>query len=323
MVLDQNKRATLIKINNLGRTIVISTICFVLTALLIIMAEHAKHEAGFVTYSQDPIFLKKFIPDGKLKDEQIVNMYTIRTYRKASDGGSFEILKSNRRVFGKHGGIFEIGNRGDIALNPKLNLIGGDLTGNGKANLIVYEWPGGNHCCSTIFIFEIDEEFIQLIEIDGKDGTPRLADIDGDAVPEILVYDMTYSYYPYSFVGSPTPLVILQWKEKLYMVAPHLMTYSAPSIQELESEAAKIRNSEEWVSGPDLKYNPCNIPSGLFNGALDLMYAGHEDLGWKFIEMAWTEKFPIDHGVLNELRIIMASSPYWRELQSQNNSLKK
>ncbi|GAG54917.1 unnamed protein product, partial [marine sediment metagenome] len=36
------------------------------------------------------------------------------------------------------------------------------------------------------------------------------------------------------------------------------------------------------------------------------------------IEMAWTEKFPIDKELLEELRNRMASSPYWKQLQEIN-----
>jgi len=260
---------------------------------------------------------------GELTDECTFGIYTIRTYRTRYGDGSLEILKSGQTIYDQHGWVFEIGDRGSMCHSLEFNLIGGDLTGNGKANVVIYEWSGGAHCCYTMFLFQIDGVVKQIAEIDGEDSVPNFADMDGDSVPELLLHDMSYSYWPGSFADSPCPRVILRWSKNSYIVAPELMISPAPSIQELENEAAKIRESERWTSGPNSEYNHYNIPKELFRNALDLMYADHKDLGWKFIEMAWTEKFPVDKELLEELRKRMASSPYWKQLQEINRDKAK
>jgi len=263
----------------------------------------------------------KFIPHGDITDEQQFGIYTVKTYRSDRDGaGSLEILKSGQTIYGQNGGKFQIGNRGVTCKDSKFCLIGSDLTGNGKANLAIYEWSGGAHCCYTMFLFEFDEEVKQITKIDGKDSVPEFTDIDGNSVPELSFYDMTYAYWPGCFADSPCPRVILRWSNDSYVIAPDLMRCPAPSAQQLEKEAAKIRVSERWTSGPNSEYDQWNIPRELFSTALDLMYTGHEDLGWKFIEMAWTDKFPVDKELFEELRKKMASSPYWTEMQERRKN---
>jgi len=252
-------------------------------------------------------------------DEQQFGLYTVRTERALNGDGTLEILKSGQTIYTQHGGKFQIGDRGVMCNDSEFELISGDLTGNGKANLVIYEWSGGAHCCYTMFLFEFDEDVKKIAEIDGEDSVPEFTDIDGDFVPELSFHDMTYAYWPESFAYSPTPLVILRWLNDSYVIAPDLMSSPAPSMQELEKKAAKIRTSELWTSGPE--YNRAIILKELFGNALDLIYAGHEDLGWKFIEMAWTDKFPIDNELLEELRGKMASSPYWMELKEKYSNL--
>jgi hypothetical protein len=268
------------------------------------------------TLSQHEESLRNFIPEGVLKDEAVISPYIIRTYRDPNYGGSFEILRYGNRVWGQHGWKFQIGNRGDYG-SSDFDLIGRDLTGDSNANLVIYEWSGGAHCCFTMFMFQIAKEFKEIAKIDGRHGVPTFADMDGDSIPELVLYDWSYGYWPGSFASSPSPRVILQWSKGRYVVAADLMSYPTPSIQEMEAEAAKIRNSAGWTSGPDSKYNRYYIPQELFTGVLDLMYGGHEELGWNFIRDAWTDKFPIDEELLDELREKMNSSPYWCQLAKE------
>lgn len=251
--------------------------------------------------------LDTFVPRGELWEEQTFGVYTIRTYY--TNEGSFEILKANRRVFGQHGRRFSIG--GFSAGPRKLPsfLIGHDVTGDGNPNVAICEWTGGAHCCFNVFLFEIGDRFRHVATIYGKDSIPRFDDIDGDSVSEVIIHDWTYAYWPQSFAGSPAPRVILRWDGKAYTVAFDMMRHSRPSMQDLEVRAAEIR--KRWGQ----EYNRSYIPVELWGYALELMYGGHEDLGWQFIEMGWSEQFRLDSDLLEELQLLMGSSPYWRQLQ--------
>jgi hypothetical protein len=250
-----------------------------------------------------------FVPGGELTDEQTFGPYTVKTY--FMDRGSFEVLKRGRRIYSQHGGKFWIGvlEKGRLRCTAK-NM---DLTGNGKANLVVSEWTGGAHCCYNSFVFELNPRFHLLATIHGNDSIPRFEDLDEDSDYEVILHDWTYAYWPGSFASSPAPRVILSWNGKKYIVASELMHFPKPSGQQLQTRAKEIHAL--WGK----EYDRWSIPVELWGYSLELMYAGYEDLGWQFIEMAWTDKHALDLELLQELRSLMAKSPYWKELQQQHS----
>lgn len=282
----------------------IQRIVFVLIMIVASFFAGCSHNTG-------QYLLDKFVPRGELLGEQTFDVYTIRTY--FMNEGSFEILKTDKRIFGQHGGRFSIG--GFAWENNKSFPfpIGYDVTGDGNPNVAIYEYTGGAHCCSNVFLFEIGDRFRQVASIYGKDSIPRFEDIDGDSIPEVVIHDWTYAYWPQSFASSPAPRVILHWDGNTYAVACDLMRLSRPSMQDMKTQAAEIK--KKWVR----EYNRWSIPVELWGYALELMYGGHEDLGWQFIKMGWPEKFPLDSDLMEDLRLLMSSSPYWQQLQKSRN----
>lgn len=190
--------------------------------------------------------------------------------------------------------------------------IGRDITGNGKANVVIYEWSGGAHCCSSAIVFEIAESCVLLDIIDSRHGVPEFKDLDGDSVPEVLVNDWSFSYWPKSFVTSPAPQVILRWMSSGYQIAPDLMWRKEPRPEEINTFATAISKSPEW----GLSYGGLDIPKELFSYALDLMYSGHEDLGWRFIRQAWPPQYPFDDQLLVDLQKRLSRSPYWVKVRA-------
>jgi hypothetical protein len=47
--------------------------------------------------------------------------------------------------------------------------------------------------------------------------------------------------------------------------------------------------------------------------ALELMYTGHEDEGWSFIEMAWNDE-TCNPSTLEEFRALLRQSPFFSEI---------
>jgi hypothetical protein len=283
---------------------------------------YSKDHDPHVSLSQQEKFLRDFVPEGVMKDEAVIGSYIVRTYRNPNNGGSFEILKSDERVWAQYGWSFQIGGRGNIHAWPDFNLVGEDLTGDGNANLVIYEWSGGAHCCFTMQLFDVSEEFELITEINGRDGVPKFFDWNQDGVAEIMVSDMSYAYFPGSFADSPAPTVVLKWHDGSYIPDMEWMSKPITNMDEFMEEfheyARQVKDSEVWTSGPNGEYSRYHIPEDLFGFALcDLMYKGHEELGWKFIREAWTDKFPVDEELLDEFRERMESSPYWQELKEE------
>jgi hypothetical protein len=171
-------------------------------------------------------------------------------------------------------------------------------------------------------VFELGVPIKLLAEVDGMFTAPRFEDLDGDSLPEIILVDWTFGDWPGSFATSPTPKVILRWKNGKFIPDERLMKISAPSIEDLKREAESISNDDDW----DIVYNPDQffwshyIPRQLFQRALDLMYGGHEEVGRKFIQMGWSKKYPVNKELLVEFDELLSKSPYWKVIKEQRES---
>ena len=188
-----------------------------------------------------------------------------------------------------------------------------DLTGNKLPNLIIYEYSGGAHCCYTARVLELYGMNCSLIAtIEGEHSEPLFKDVDGDSIPEIIVNDWTFEYFPDSFAQSPAPQVIFKWINDKYILDAKLIEIPKPSEEELRIKATQILSDEQW-----LEKNP---PGELFGVALDLIYGGHEDLGWKFINIAWPSSCPKNWKLLTEFKNLLEKSPYWQAIKRQRTN---
>jgi hypothetical protein len=257
---------------------------------------------------------------GEITDEMEVNGITVRTYWSDKRMGTFEILRGEKILFEEICYGCYIGGKADNEDEEmRKPLPGADITGDGKPNLVVYVWTGGAHCCYIAYLFELGTQVKLIAEIDGRHGTPSFADLDGDSIPEVVVRDWTFEYWPASFASSPAPNVILRWKNGDYVPDAELMKIPEPSPEELSNKAESVRNNEEWdrcKEGPDRYSRDC-IPEELFQTALDLMYGGHEELGRQFIGMAWKSEFPMDTELLAEFDELLSESPFWQAMQGK------
>jgi hypothetical protein len=252
-------------------------------------------------------------PVGQLEDSKSCSGgYVIRAYRDQETGsGSFEILHRNLRLYERRGEWFSIGR-----VEPNdLFLVGPDFTACGKPHAVVFEYTGGNHCCTSAYVFLLGDEPRLLATIEGRHSTPVFRKTAFGQPWEIVMRDWSYAYWPSSFATSPAPEVILRWNGDAYVTAPNRMAKPAPSESELEAKARSIRRSPEWTFETN-RYLRANIPSGLMQTALDLMYSGHEELGWKFIRQAWCPGFPLDETLLTDLRKRRSESPYWPAIEN-------
>jgi hypothetical protein len=250
---------------------------------------------------------------GDVTDEVTIGRYVVRTYRDAGhDGGSWEILADGRRVLAGEGWCFGIGRMWDDASDEDPErLVGRDINGDGAPEVVLYEWTGGAHCCFVARVVWLGPRCRVLAEIEGRHSVPRFLDCDGDGVMEVVVHDWTFAYWPECFATSPAPRVVLRWNGDSYVADGVLTATASPPLPQLRARADEIRH-RGWTGH--------GIPKELFGTALDLMYGGHEDLGWQFIGWAWKPDVTPDPDLLNELSEFLAQSPYWRELQRQRRA---
>jgi hypothetical protein len=277
-----------------------------------------------------------FQPPGPLVDSERFGEYEVKIYRREDENllekicdklpppfsslqdripgvrgewNGVEIRKAGRRVYAQYGcnlAIAELGSN---------RVAGLDITGDGIPKLALTDQLG-RQGGGSLLLFACGKDFHQIANIESWGAFPELRDLDGDGVPELMVSDNAFYHWPVCMDGEPLPAVALRWRAENYTPAGDLMVKDSPSQEALETLALSIRNSHDWNA------ESCQVPEALWTNAVALMYGGHEDLGWRFIEMAWKPGFPNSGYVSKEdliagLRDRLEESVYWPRLHNQ------
>lgn len=187
---------------------------------------------------------------------------------------------------------------------------GTDITGSGVSELLVSEFTGGAHCCTTYHVLALEPFVRVLATIDTQDSGARFEDLDGRPGLEAITADTTFAYWNTYYAASPKPRVVLAWNGSAYVADPALMAAPAPAADALRAEAAAVAASDQWA---DDQMDP-----DLWRTMLDLIYSGHADLAWSFLDEGW----PADRDGRDDFRTALlcqlATSPYWDAVAQMN-----
>ena len=255
--------------------------------------------------------------------------YVARVYfdAKAKDGSDayFEILKNDKRVYlqkARHKGEkFFIGTMYKDDPDAAFVKMGMDITGDGQPDLVISEWLGGANCCLLFHIFEIGQTFKKLGTIDAEfgDSGPHFIHPDKNSKNTALaiqIHDWTFANWHADFADSPAPKVMLRFSDNAYRIAPELMRAAMPPARDLAARADAIRSyapSAKRGSWPRAEISP-----DLWAAMLDLLYSGHEDDAWKFLDQAWPSKVQGKDVFARDFRAQLARSPYWPAVKAMN-----
>lgn len=199
-----------------------------------------------------------------------------------------DILQNGHRVFAVR------------AADARLESVGKDITGAHLPEVVVQTFSGGMHCCSQAMVLGLGPTLTQLGTIDGADGDIVFEDLDGDGIPEVKIGDFRFAYWrDYSFAETPVPDVILAWRQGAYRPACDLMRDRAPSPALLARKARELARG--WGAG--------DPPPGLWGYALDLVYEGHADLGFRFLDRAWPDSIAGKDEFVKDLKDHLRGSP--------------
>lgn len=195
--------------------------------------------------------------------------------------------------------------------------LGDDITGDGKADLVIIEDSGGSGCMMKAYVFglELERGFV-LQPIAVLNFCGRFEDVNGDGQYEFIAGDRTFAYRWTSGADSPHPEVIMQFKSNGYFVAPELMRKPPPSRDDLLNRIQSFRNAPP--SGQQWDWN--TRFAALLSVVLDLIYSGNETLAWEFFDQHWPEgdsryekeKFK------EELQSALKESPFAAEIRALN-----
>jgi hypothetical protein len=263
--------------------------------------------------------------------EETVAPYVARIYfdAKAKDGSDsyFEILKDGKRVYEQKartkGEKFFIGTMYKDDTDAAMVKMGMDITGAGQPDLVISEYSGSANCCLLFHIFEIGPTFKKLGTIDAEfgDSGPHFVHPDKDSKTTglaIEIHDWTFANWNTDFADSPAPKVILRFSDNAYQVAPDLMRAPVLSASDLAARADEVKNyapSAKDGTWPHVKVSP-----QLWGTMLDLVYSGHADDAWKFLDDAWPAKVQGKDAFARDFRTQLAKSKYWPAVEAMNTS---
>ncbi len=282
------------------------------------------------TKKNDPCFSPKPAAEQiSLDKTKTFGTYEVRLYwdSKCYAGGIYEILKDGQILYSEGGGKFHIGTL--YTKNDPLAVQNGqDITGDGIPDLVITEWSGGAHCCMTVRIFQIGEEFKLLATIKPEDGDSGVfEDMDGDSSLEFKTVDFAFAYFPQSFAGSSAPKIVLRYSgQGGYRFAMDLMRVPPPTNDELTQCAEMARNQKTWITtypafdelrlkGKPLQVPKANHPQQLWQLIVDLIYTGNEEYAWKFFNSAWPENVPGKDYYVQEFNKRLHGSQHWNDVQ--------
>lgn len=223
--------------------------------------------------------------------------------------GVLEVRRGGARVLRRAtepGGRFTLGGRG--AGGRELAL-GADVDGDARPDAVVVEHTGHAHCCTLVHVWSLGETLDPVATLDAGHGDEgwAFADLDGDPGLEFVTRDWTFAYWRAGFAESPAPGVVLDPRDGRYRADAAAMWRSAPDPRAIELRARAVRADPSWAHATP--------PAALWATALELLYTGHEDRAWDFVDRAWMGDEASLERFRAELREQIGRSPYVVDLR--------
>lgn len=248
-------------------------------------------------------------------DTAKVGRYTFITY--SSDAGEcLQALSGSKVVFRRAVDGFErftLGQPGDASEKLPAVANGTDVTGRGRPDMVVSEYTGGAHCCTSHMVFELEPEFKLLATLnDADDDMAHFVRDAKDHRYNYITADWTFAYWPTCFACSPSETVILRWADDAKGGGFHLaldkMRTPAPKPAEWNKDLAAARKAVSENAVDDMG-------QALWGVVLNLIYSGHSDLAWKFVDEAGPKAQQKPFPALADFCGLLKQSPYWTDLQ--------
>lgn len=219
-----------------------------------------------------------------LEEERIFENYKIKIFRDLS--GAIQIFQNNSLVYAKDGHKFSI------------KEIGNDITSDGKPNIIIEHWSGGNSMAFTNYILSLGEQLSPVFIFSGGE----LKDLNGDGKREILEWDETFNNWHACHACSPHLTLVYEFFDGDYHLSPDLMYKDLPDEDELDTMRETIYTDSKLFEQEFIEqHNVSTIDaSGWSNGdgfippatwayMLDFIYSGHTDEAFTFLDSVWPE----------------------------------
>jgi hypothetical protein len=200
---------------------------------------------------------------------------------------------------------YRLGQAADPVNKIPLVPNGTDLTGNGRPDMMVTSWSGGAHCCFTHYIFELEPKLRLIVTLtDGDTDLGHFEDLDHNGRYSYVTNEI-WSYWPASFAGSVSRKVILKWDKDRFRLDLERMRYPAPTPEQWKNALMDVGDVVD--DRPSLGV--------LWDTVLDLIYTGHSDLAWKFVQEVNPNALKGNNPSLEDFCSMLKISECWPDLE--------
>lgn len=178
----------------------------------------------------------------------------------------------------------------------------------GYVDLVVSKWSGGAHCCYSMHIFRLGDEFKEINYIESGNSQSEFVDLDQDGVPEIRLADDFLAYVFSSFAFSATGEVVLKYNGESYVVSSDHMVKSPIALS--REEFLRIQAEFKENQGTD------DLPHSFVQAVTDLVYSGNKDQALQLIDQVWPGHIPGKQKFVAEYEEALADSKFYPSFEA-------
>lgn len=235
-----------------------------------------------------------------------VGRYRFVVHNRSFGEGTLDIFKENTLVKVMPGGTFALSRFYNV---PPGWRNGNDINGDFVPDVVVSEYSGGAHCCTTWHVFALGSSMSELKIPDyDLDGFP-FQDIDHDGRFEFILWESIFADWlsNSAYAELPTIRLIYAWRNEHYELAPDLMRRDPLTDDQLRGLALGIK----WR--PEL--GPEYVPPELVGNLLDLIITGNANQIPRYLDFVWPHDRARSEAFVHTFLEQVSKSPYASELR--------
>jgi hypothetical protein len=243
-----------------------------------------------------------------------VKQYVFATYENDA-GACLQAMSAGKVIIRRTSEFpeaFTIGQHSDSESNIPPIANGTDVTGRGHPDMIASEYSGGAHCCMTHYVFELEPQFKLLATLYDADDDLAHFQRAADGRYDYIAADWTFAYWPDCFACSPSALVKLRWIDDKngggFHLAMDKMQKPAPTQKQWNTALSEAQKAAK-------NHNINSIGTTMWQTVLDLLYSGHSDLAWKFVDQLGPKAQQKPLPTLSDFCSLLKKSLYWPDLK--------
>ncbi len=243
-----------------------------------------------------------------------VKQYVFATYENDA-GACLQVMSAGKVIVRRTSEFpeaFTIGQHADSLYNFPPIANGTDVTGRGHPDMIVSEYSGGAHCCMTHYVFELEPQFKLLATLYDADDDLAHFQRAADGRYDYITADWTFAYWPDCFAYSPSALVKLRWIDDNNGGGFHLAIDKMHKPAPTPAQWNRALNDAQKVVK---NHNINSIGTTMWQTVLDLIYSGHSDLAWKFVDELGPKAQQKPLPTLTDFCSLLKKSLYWPDLK--------